>query len=237
MNARQPELPIKRQTVTSALVDKLRQRILNLDIAEGEQLRQDTLAETYGVSRIPVREALLQLEAEGLVIGSHHRGYTVTCLSLDDIRELFDLRALIEPDLLRRAIPRFTETDLERARDVLATFDDMLAKGSSVGQWGELNWRLHAALYAPAARERSLQIARNLHHNADRYVRLQLKLGGDDTTGRAREDHRRLVDLCAQGTVAEPVRLLESHIRSARDDVLEFLAERRGYSTDEAERA
>lgn len=237
MNARQSESPIKRQTVASALVDELRQRILNLDMAEGEQLRQDTVAETYGVSRIPVREALLQLEAEGLVSGSHHRGYTVTRLSLADIRELFDLRALIEPDLLQHAMPHIGEADLERAREVLATFDGMLAQESSVGEWGELNWRLHSALYAPAARERSLQIARNLHHNADRYLRLQLRLGGHATAGRARDEHRRLVDLCAAGETAEAVRLLNAHILSARDDLLVFLAERRAQPAAEGEHA
>src|SRR5437660_872834 len=82
-----------------------------------------------GVSRIPVREALRQLEAEGLVTFSPHRGAVVSVLSLDEIDELFQLRADIECDLLQRAIPRMTFDQLERATDVLDEFEDALRAG------------------------------------------------------------------------------------------------------------
>ncbi|MCS4503083.1 GntR family transcriptional regulator [Arhodomonas aquaeolei] len=218
---------LKRQTMSAALTDELRERILNLDIPEGEQLRQDTLAAEFGVSRIPVREALLQLEGEGLVTLSAHKGYTVTALSLDEIRELFDLRALIEVDLLQRAIPRLETHHIERAREILATFDEMLSRGSQERDWGQLNWELHAVLYEPAERPRALSIVRNLHRNADRYLRLQLKLT-QRTNERAREEHNRLVNLCADRDVIEASRLLNEHVLAARDDLLAFLAERRG---------
>lgn len=223
---------LKRQTMSAALTDELRERILNLDIPEGEQLRQDTLAAEFGVSRIPVREALLQLEGEGLVTLSAHKGYTVTALSLDEIRELFDLRALIEVDLLQRAIPRLEAHHIERAREILATFDEMLARGSQERDWGRLNWELHAVLYEPAERPRALSIVRNLHRNADRYLRLQLKLT-QRTNERAREEHNRLVNLCAARDVIEASRLLNEHVLAARDDLLAFLAERPGSGDSE----
>jgi DNA-binding GntR family transcriptional regulator len=96
---------LKRPTVVSMTADALRERILRGDYAEGVPLRQDAIAQDLGVSRIPVREALRQLEAEGLVTFSPHRGAVVSSLSLKEIRELFELRAEIESDLLRRAIP------------------------------------------------------------------------------------------------------------------------------------
>src|SRR5438874_11719461 len=105
---RQVVAPIQRQTVAGMTVDALRERILRGDYPEGEPLRQDALADELGVSRIPVREALRQLEAEGLVTFSPHRGAVVSSLSLDEIVELFELRAEIETDLLARAIPRTT---------------------------------------------------------------------------------------------------------------------------------
>src|SRR3982751_2703327 len=106
---------IQRQTTASMAVEALRERILRGDYPEGEPLRQDALAEELGVSRIPVREALRQLEAEGLVTFSPHRGAVVSSLSLDEIDELFELRAAIESDLLRRAIPKMTKEQLDRA--------------------------------------------------------------------------------------------------------------------------
>src|SRR5512138_1964205 len=104
----QPMAPIQRQTVASMTVAALRERILRGDYPEGDPLRQDALADELGVSRIPVREALRQLEAEGLVTFSPHRGAVVSTLSLEEIQELFELRADIESDLLGRAIPRMT---------------------------------------------------------------------------------------------------------------------------------
>ncbi|MDZ7811031.1 MAG: GntR family transcriptional regulator [Arhodomonas sp.] len=179
-----------------------------------------------------MREALLQLEGEGLVTLSAHKGYTVTKLSLDEIRELFDLRALIEVDLLQRAIPRLQEHHIARAREVLATFDEMLERGTQERDWGQLNWELHAVLYEPANRPRALAIVRNLHRNADRYLRLQLKLTSQ-TNERARAEHNRLVELCAAHDVVEASRLLNEHILAARDDLLAFLAERRGGHSQE----
>ena len=224
--------PLNRQTMAGMLVEALRERILNFDIAEGTPLRQDSLAAEFGVSRIPVREALLQLEGEGLVTQTAHKGYTVTALSLNEIREVFDLRALIEADLLQRAIPAMKADDIAAARSVLAVFDDMLARKSEDANWGRLNWELHAALYAPAGRAHTMRILQNLHRNADRYLRLQLHLT-QGTNDRARAEHRRLVDLCEQRDIAEATRLLGAHILAARDDLLAFLDDHRpGSETD-----
>ncbi|MBI3144746.1 MAG: GntR family transcriptional regulator, partial [Pseudogulbenkiania sp.] len=76
--------PIKRQTLTSAVTESLRQRILAGEFADGQQLRQEALSNEYGVSRVPVREALRQLEAEGLIQIIDHKGALVSKLSLDD---------------------------------------------------------------------------------------------------------------------------------------------------------
>src|SRR3546814_9117074 len=81
---------------------------------DGTPLRQDALAENMSTSRIPVREALSRLESEGLVASFPHRGYVVTGLSRAEIEELFDLRSLLEPELIRFAIPRLEARDLDR---------------------------------------------------------------------------------------------------------------------------
>src|SRR6185369_4521990 len=115
-------VPIQRQTIASMTVEALRERILRGDYPDGEPLRQDALADELGVSRIPVREALRQLEAEGLVTFNPHRGAVVSSLSLDEIAELFELRAEIECDLIARAIPLATKEHIDRALEVLDEF-------------------------------------------------------------------------------------------------------------------
>src|SRR5687767_1427855 len=90
-------------------------------IPEGQQLRQEALAADLGVSRIPVREALRQLEAEGFVSIASHRGAVVSKLSLDEIAELFELRIRLECWLLGLAIPQMRDGDLEQAKAALET--------------------------------------------------------------------------------------------------------------------
>src|SRR5205085_10934067 len=110
-----PGAPVPRQTVASLTVATLRERILRSEYPEGEPLRQDAIAAALGVSRIPVREALRQLEAEGLVAFSPHRGAVVSSLSPAEIDEVFTLRASLESDLVRRAVPRLTDEEIRNA--------------------------------------------------------------------------------------------------------------------------
>lgn len=209
--------PITRRTVTDEVVLRLRSRILSGELAEGGALRQDAIAAELGVSRIPVREALAQLESEGLVRLEPHRGAFVTSLAPDEVAELFELRALVEPTLLRRAIPRQREADLDAAAAALAEFETALADDAA-DRWGELNWRFHEALYRPAGRTRTLRLAQELNNNAGRYVRLHLGLDG--VRPRADDDHRHLLAFCRARDVEAAATLLARHI----DDAAQALA-------------
>jgi len=227
MPPQRPSGPIQRQTIASMTVQALRERILRGDYPDGEPLRQDALAEELGVSRIPVREALRQLEAEGLVTFSPHRGAVVSSLSLDEIEELFQLRAEIECDLLRRAIPKMTAEQLERATDVLDEFQDAL-EAAEATRWGPLNWHFHAALYAPANRSLTMGVLQKLHQHSDRYFRMHVLLahGG----GRANDEHRAIAAAAGDRDVANACRLMRAHILGAGSSLLALLNEQRGGS-------
>lgn len=216
---------IQRQTIASMTVEALRERILRGDYPEGEPLRQDAVADELGVSRIPVREALRQLEAEGLVTFSPHRGAVVSSLSLPDIEELFQLRAQIECDLLRHAIPRMTQEQLDRATEVLDEFEDALEAGEAT-RWGPLNWHFHAAIYAPANRNFTMGVLRKLHQQSDRYFRMQVLLvhGG----GRANEEHRGIAAAVGRKDLDEASELMRVHIIGAGTSLVELLREQRG---------
>src|ERR1700693_4166890 len=117
-----PETAIPRQSLTSAVADKLRDQIIRGEIGEGTQLRQDAIATQYQVSRIPVREALRQLDAEGLIAIVPNRGAVVPALSPDDIEELFAIRALLEPEVLELSIPHLLQEDFSEAEAVLRKY-------------------------------------------------------------------------------------------------------------------
>jgi DNA-binding GntR family transcriptional regulator len=202
----------RHRTVAAAVAEALRRRILDGSFPAGAQLRQDALAEEFGVSRIPIREALVQIEAEGLVRILPHRGAVVAALSADEIDEVFALRAELEPVLLLRSAPLLTDADYDELRRLRDAYSDDLSAGRIAG-WGAHNTRFHLALYQHAGRPRTLALVANLLQECDRHTRLHLSLPG--TVARARTDHAALLDLCAAGHAAAAATLLRAHVETA----------------------
>lgn len=215
---------MERRTVAGMVLSALRERILRGVYREGEPLRQDGLADELGVSRIPIREALRQLEAEGLVTFSPHRGAVVSTLSLPEIEEVFALRADIETDLLRRSVPRIAPDQLHRAEEILEGWDRALETGD-LGVYGELNWQFHATLYAPAERPITMVIVQRLHQHSERYLRMQLALTHRES--QASEEHRAIVVAARRRDARRASTLLRDHIEGACCSLLAFLGERR----------
>jgi DNA-binding GntR family transcriptional regulator len=212
---------LQRRTVAEQTTDEIRRRILAGEFKDGDPLRQDLLAEELGVSRIPVREALQRLEGEGLVVHQPHKGAVVTALSLQEIEELFDLRALLEPELMRLAVPRMTPKDLDEIQLAHDAFDKAL-ESADVHVWGELNTRFHLALYAPAGRKRTFDIVRSLLVNTDRYTRIALVL--TDGEQLARLHHDALIELCRQGKADEAAAVVREHVEYGSRDLRAALA-------------
>ncbi|WP_110686804.1 GntR family transcriptional regulator [Salinicola aestuarinus] len=209
------------KTRAQHVADDLRERILSGEFKGGSQLRQDALARDYDVSRIPVREALLTLESEGLVEFHAHRGAFTTELSVAAVRELFDLRVLIETHALRYAIPNLTASDLDQAEAILDQYDAALDSGSQIGNWGDYNFAFHHALYAPSGLPETLAIIGQLNTKAGRYIRMQLLY--TRKIEKAEREHRELLKLARQGDVAKACQLLETHIKEAAGSVVAVL--------------
>lgn len=224
---------IPRQSLPSAVADKLREQIIRGEIPEGAQLRQDAIATQYQVSRIPVREALRQLDAEGLIAIVPNRGAIVPALSPSDIQELFSIRALLEPEVLKLSIPHLTEEDFAEADAVLNRFVSELERQEHVSAWGRLNWQFHSILYSRANQPRFMAVIRNVNNSGERYTRLQLYL----THGvqRANEEHHRILEFCRARNISAACDLLREHIRHAGDSLKEVLEQKRaeGHSPSE----
>lgn len=211
---------IRRQTVVESATEELRRRILAGGFRAGEALRQDALAEEFGISRIPLRESFRQLAAEGLVTIHPHRGAVVSTLSTEEIAELFDLRAMLEPDLIRRAVPRMAEPDLSEAERVLSDYAAAIDR-ADLNAWGELNTEYHLVLYRPAARPQTLALVRALLANTDRYTRLQLAVA--DGTDRAKAEHAELLAMCRRGAAEEAARFTRRHVMDVKRDLLRLI--------------
>ena len=213
--------PLERKTLSAMLVDQLRQSILDGSHAAGAQLRQDALADTYGVSRIPVREALFQLEAEGLVRMVPHKGAIVSELSLDEINDVFDLRGILEPRMLAQSVPLLDSSDFERLEQIQVRFARSIA-ARDVSEWGKLNAEFHMALYIRAAQPRTQSIVAALLQTSDRYTRVQLS--NTAAMGIAEREHAELIALCRARKTQEACRFLETHIEAVRKDLLRVVA-------------
>lgn len=212
------------KTRAQFVADDLRGRILGGEFQGGTQLRQDALASDYDVSRIPVREALLTLESEGLVEFHPHRGAFTTELSVARIRELFELRVLLETHILRRAIDCLTDADLKKAEDILEKYDKALDSGGEIGNWSEYNFAFHHALYAPSELPETLAIIHQLNTKSDRYIRMQLLYTQE--IEKAEREHHGLLELARRGDVEQACELLKTHIQEACEGIVAVLEER-----------
>lgn len=207
------------RTVSAAVAEALRQRILSGALAPGVQLRQDALAEEFGISRIPIREALLQLEAGGLVKIVPHRGAVVSGLSIEEVEDIFQLRVSLEPQLLILSARHLTPDDFSELRALREEYGAAL-KAGTVETWGELNRRFHLGLLRHAGRPRSLSIIAGLLQDCDRPTRLQLSVTGD--VARADLEHTTILDLCEAGEIVAAANLLRIHVEHAGHSLIEI---------------
>lgn len=202
-----------RKTAVELVVDELRDRILSGAIPPGSALRQELFAEELGVSRLPVREAIRQLSAEGLIDMIPHRGAYVSMLSRTEVQEFFDIRLRLEPWLFRLAVQQHDARDLEQASQVVAQMDT-----AEPEQWGRLNWQLHELLYRSAQRPAALAMVRALHEKSERYFRFQIV--NAPIRQQAHDEHAELIALARQGRAEQAEAALERHIAEAAEQIL-----------------
>ena len=216
-----------RQSLTDQIVAEVRRRIISGDLPEGTPLRQEKLAAELGVSRVPLREAIRQLEAEGLVVSEVHKGTVVSSLSLPELQEIFEIRVQLETWLFALAIPRMSEADFALADAIIAE-----SAASDVGKWGEFNWRFHSALYAPAGRTMALKMLKGVHDNANRYINLQLAVVAD--VEHELVDHRNLLAFARLRDVDGGVALLRRHIETVAENLVRSIGESRAAGAEVA---
>src|SRR5579863_1559271 len=178
------------QTVADQVAAILRESIADGSLKSGAPLRQDELAQRFGFSRMPIRDALRLLEAEGVVAIHPTRGAFVATMDATEIKEIYAVRELLEVEALRLACPRLSDKALKEAALTL----DQIDAEPDVGRWGALNKVFHLALYGACGNARLLGLIEAQHNSADRYVRILLS--NLDYRARSQSEHRKILAAC-----------------------------------------
>jgi DNA-binding GntR family transcriptional regulator len=209
--------------MTSQLIVRFRERILAGTYPPGSALRQDILASEFGTSKIPVREALVQLQSEGLIDIFPNRGFQVRPLAAAELDEVFSLRLRIEPTAAARGSKLATAADHAAARKALEQLNDALA-AEEFSLSGRLNRAFHLQLIVPRLQPVAAEILSRLHALAQRYVQAHLRPEG--RVKRAAREHAALLKVWSGGNSKEVRALIHAHIESTRADLARVVAGR-----------
>ena len=208
----EPLVPAKtaeatKTTLSNAVTDAIRSQILTGILRDGEAIKQEDLADELGVSRIPVREALRQLAAEGLVDLSPHRSASVRGLSQSELLERLELRLWVEPKIIKIAIENCTPADIAHTEAILSEYDN-----TALADWAvraSINCRFHIALYQPSGRASTVALIEKLLKETSRYrVRMLRKKGAD----KAISEHADILEQFRRRDPAKGAALLKQHI-------------------------
>jgi DNA-binding GntR family transcriptional regulator len=207
-------------STSSLIAQALREDIIFGRIDAGAPLRQDRIATQFGVSHIPVREALKELVADGFAVFVKNRGAVVSELSVDLIWELTEYRCLLERQMALWSVPSMTDADIAEARDIV----DSLDRETDVVEIMNKNRAFHAALFRPANRPFFLRSIESVRANLARYWRLAW--AELHYKSQSQRDHRRILTLCRKKDAEAVSREMERHIRETGSIIISYLKEK-----------
>jgi DNA-binding GntR family transcriptional regulator len=205
-----------RRTASDYIAEALRTAILDGRFADGEELNQVELAEHFNVSRVPVREAIRQLQAEGLISAEAHRRAIVIGFSLKRINEIFEIRAVLEDYLLKRAAPFLDEVRLEQLRSLCDEMDGTRDRR----EWLAKNREFHRKLHEPSDAKTALALVEQMMMRVERYLQ---RAGGVDRSALVGMEHREILDALESDDVSSARRKLGLHIERTQKSVIDQL--------------
>jgi DNA-binding GntR family transcriptional regulator len=198
------------QSMGAMVYETLREAIFDGTLKPGQKLRQEVLAERIGVSRVPVRSALIQLEADGLVELRDRRGAVVRALTPAQVRQIYDLRHLLETHALRLSMSAMTDERIQRLRQ-LAKVVDAEQEGSG---FIDARSEFYAELYDADSQPMLWGLIEQMRLKVGRYVLGWRLVGGTS------HSHEELLDAVARGDVDGAVQGISKHLEQVRDGVL-----------------
>lgn len=203
----------ERKTTTDHIASALRTAIYDGQFADGEELNQVELAQYFNVSRVPIREALRQLQAEGLVrIVAHHKT-VVAGLSVDEVVELLEMRAVLEAHMVRKSAPQLNARAIQRLRKLCDEMDRITDYGSV---WVLKNWEFHQTLYGAGSSKTMIDLVERIHLKIERYAR---QAGTDKRLREAAAEHRNILGHIERGDYAAASAQIEEHVLNTGEEI------------------
>jgi DNA-binding GntR family transcriptional regulator len=178
------------QTREDFVIDELREAIVRGHFKPGEKLDQEEIAELLNVSRIPVRQALRTLTAEGLVKMYPHRGATVAELSREELEEIYFLRGVLEGVAARLAAPKMDDAHIAKLQAILERMDQL----TDLDEWLDLNREFHNTIYEVISRPRLLEMIESLRNTSAPYIRDYI--ASPEYLEVTRLSHRHILEAC-----------------------------------------
>lgn len=191
----------------------LREQILIGELVPGAEIRQELLARRFGTSRVPIREALSRLQAEGLIILRPRRGFAVTSLNQAEIVEIFELRMTVEEHAMRIATKERTQTDVSEVEALVAAMETPGTPSLQyLQQWMSTNRLFHTRLIECAHRKRVSEVALNLRDAIEPYMRIEANFNRQ--VGYANVEHRKIFEAFKRKDSEAAARLSRKHCES-----------------------
>jgi DNA-binding GntR family transcriptional regulator len=190
----------------------LREAILGGVLKPGDRIRQEELAARLGASRLPVREALRMLEAEGLTEHEAHKGARVPRLSAHEVDVIYRMREKLEPLALNESVPLLSEDDLGRLDDVQRRIEE----NDEIEKFLDLDREFHLLTYSACPIDPLNSMVTRLWNSTQHYRRAFVALGGSDRMWVVNAEHRLILDAIARRDVTDAERFVEGHIRRTR---------------------
>jgi DNA-binding GntR family transcriptional regulator len=207
-------------TSADRIAVNLRTRIISGDLAPGSRLDVGDIGRRYRTSHIPIREALRQLETEGLLIHSANKSVYVAPLSPEEADGLYDVRMLLEPEIARRAVVARGKADIALARRVAKTLHEVDPDTDPV-RFQQLHHRFHAALLLPGMTPTLRRVLEPIWTASERYLVFVYKRPGALAIGSM--EHDKLLQLWIGGEPSPFAELIPKHLESARANLVERL--------------
>ncbi|MBE1554023.1 GntR family transcriptional regulator [Sporosarcina limicola] len=203
-----------KSTIVHYVTENLRRAILDGTLQKGERLIQEEWADRLEVSRMPIREALTQLELEGLVEMVPNRGAIVTPITRDDIEEIFHVRALLEGLVVEKSLPFLTEEDKEQLKEILVQMENLEISDETNEVYIALNAAFHELLGQGCQWPRAHKMVNTL--GISPIAPNLLKPYYRET----QEEHRRIYEAVLRGDPAELRSIVEYHILHTKNNLI-----------------
>ena len=205
-------------SITGVLVQHIRDEIIRGTFAPGERLRLRDLANQFNVSTQPIRDALSELEAEGLVNSEPRRGAIVAAFTSDELEDIYEIRAALEAMATRSAVPHLTEETLSAMEQIIDEIDQHMGE---VVKLVQLNFDFHMTLYRASGRGHLCELNANLRNRTAHYLHAyMITLSGMPN---AQHEHRAILKACRAGNAEEAATLMYQHVHEVGRNIIKYV--------------